>query len=209
MKDTIIAAARTVFLREGYHASIDAIIAEVGIARQTLYNHFKDKRSLFAAVIEASALDTMKPLHTLALANNVELGHALRQFGDAYMLGMLHPDNLAMTRLISTSIAEYPDAGRVAYQSGPERSIALLGNYLRAQHASGKIHCPAPELIAESFYGALVGPARFRYLLGINVSTSAAQRRNYIREIVNLYVAGLRGCSATLTARTRKSASTL
>ncbi len=191
MKDSIVAAARRVFLREGYRASIDAIIQESGIARQTLYNHFKDKRALFAAVIEAASFDTMKELRTLQLAADVPLESALRSYGEAYMQGMLHPDNLAMTRLISESIAEYPDAGRIAYEKGSERSIAVLAGYLEGQHRAGRIRCPSPTLVAESFYGALVGPARFRYLLGVNLKTSPAQRRRYVDEIVGLYVRGL------------------
>jgi AcrR family transcriptional regulator len=49
--EAIVAAAKAAFLREGYQASIDTIVSEVGIARQTLYNHFKDKKALFKAVI--------------------------------------------------------------------------------------------------------------------------------------------------------------
>jgi TetR/AcrR family transcriptional repressor of mexJK operon len=187
----IVAAAKTVFLREGYQASIDTIVREVGIARQTLYNHFKDKKALFKAVIEAVALETMRELRRLSFDAEVELPEALRQFGEAYMHGMLHAENLAMTRLISSALQEYPAAGKIAYQVGSERSIAVLAAFLEGQKKAGKIRCSSPELIAESFFGALVGPARFRYLLGINVESSPTQRRNYIREIVNLYVQGL------------------
>jgi TetR/AcrR family transcriptional regulator, mexJK operon transcriptional repressor len=189
--EAIVAAAKSVFLREGYQASIDTIIREADIARQTLYNHFEDKKALFKAVIEAVALETMRELRTLSFTADVQLPEALRRFGDAYMQGMLHPENLAMTRLISSAVQEFPAAGRIAYQVGSERSIAALAAYLDGQRKAGNIRCPSPELIAESFFGALVGPARFRYLLGINVETSAAQRRNYVREIVNLYVQGL------------------
>jgi len=189
--EAIVAAAKTVFLREGYQASIDTIIREAGIARQTLYNHFKDKKALFKAVIEAVALETMRELRTLSFTAEVQLPEALRSYGEAYMQGMLHVENLAMTRLISSAIQEYPAAGKIAYRVGSERSIAVLAAYLEEQKKAGKIRCSSPEVIAESFFGALVGPARFRYLLGINVESSPAQRRNYVREIVNLYVQGL------------------
>jgi len=187
----IVEAARKVFLREGFAASIDAIIREGGIARQTLYNHFKDKKALFKAVIEAVAGETMLELRALHFTDDVGLSEALRRFGEAYMHGMLLPENLAMTRLISSAVQEYPEAGKIAYQAGPERSIAALASYLEGQKKKRKIRCASTELIAESFFGALVGPARFRYLLGINVESSAAQRRSYVREIVNLYVQGL------------------
>jgi TetR/AcrR family transcriptional regulator, mexJK operon transcriptional repressor len=191
VRDAIVDAARRVFLRDGYAASIDTIIEEGGVARQSLYNHFRDKRSLFRAVIETVAAQTMTPLRNLALSPGEPLESALRRFGEAYMRGMLDPENLAMTRLIASSTKDYPAAGRHAYQVGPQRSIALLANYLRAQSLTGRIRRIAPRVVAESFYGALVGPARFRYLLGVNVPSSARQQRDYVSEIVSLYVAGL------------------
>ena len=191
VRDVIIAAAKKVFLRDGYQASVDAIIAEVGVARQTLYNHFKDKRSLFQAVIETVAAHTMMPLRTLNLRNDEPLLQALHKFAAAYMRGMLDPENLAMTRLISAAIRQYPAAGRFAYETGSKRSISLLAAYLRAQRKAGRIRAISPQSVAESFYGALVGPARFRYLLGVNVGTSAAQQRAYVKQIVGVYVAGL------------------
>jgi TetR/AcrR family transcriptional repressor of mexJK operon len=139
----------------------------------------------------------MQQLRTLELEPDVELSDALRQFGEAYMLGMLNPENLAMTRLISSAVLEYPAAGKIAYAAGPARSIAALAAYLAAQHKTGCIRCKSPAMIAESFFGALVGPARFRYLLGVNVATSTSQRRAYVLEIVRLYVAGLQVGGAT------------
>ncbi len=191
MRDSIIAAAKKVFLRDGYQASVDSIIQEVGVARQTLYNHFKDKRSLFEAVIQTVSAQTMMPLRTLSLAPTEPLESALRQFGEAYMRGMLDPENLALTRLISSATREFPDAGRFAYENGSRRSIALLANYLRAQRKSRHIRAVSVESVAESFYGALVGPARFRYLLGVNVASTAKQRQAYVGEVVRIYVAGM------------------
>jgi TetR/AcrR family transcriptional repressor of mexJK operon len=191
LRESIIAAATKVFLREGYQASVDTIIAEVGIARQTLYNHFKDKRSLFQAVIESVSARTMLPLRSLSLGSDVPLASALREFGEAYMHGMLAPENLALTRLISAAIHQFPAVGKFAYETGSKRSIALLANYLRAQRKCGRIRVVVPESVAESFYGALVGPARFRYLLGVNVPTSSRQQSAYVRQIVDIFVAGL------------------
>lgn len=202
VRDSIVDAARRVFLRDGYQASIDAIIVEGGVARQSLYNHFRDKRSLFRAVVEAVASQTMMPLRSLALSHGEPLESALRRFGEAYMRGMLNPENLAMTRLIASSTRDYPAAGRYAYQVGSQRSIALLAAYLRGQCRAGHIRRIAPRVVAESFYGALVGPARFRYLLGVNVPSSARQQRAYVTEIVNLYVAGLRVARQERSIRT-------
>lgn len=52
-RDRIVAAALRLFARHGYRgASIREIAREVGIAEDTLYRHFRDKRDLFMACVE-------------------------------------------------------------------------------------------------------------------------------------------------------------
>ena len=52
-RDRLLAAAQARFNEDGYNgAGIDAIIAEAGIARMTLYNHFPSKDALIEAVLE-------------------------------------------------------------------------------------------------------------------------------------------------------------
>ncbi len=49
----ILAAARNVFARRGYHdATIDDIVAEAGVARGTFYLYFTDKRAVFSDLID-------------------------------------------------------------------------------------------------------------------------------------------------------------
>ena len=50
----ILAAARTVFARAGYHrAGVAEIVDEVGVARGTFYRYFHDKRQAFVELISA------------------------------------------------------------------------------------------------------------------------------------------------------------
>lgn len=49
----ILEAAQRVFLREGYHgATMERVAEEAGVSKQTLYNYFADKESLFIALAE-------------------------------------------------------------------------------------------------------------------------------------------------------------
>lgn len=51
-RDQLIDTALRIFNREGYHATgIDRVISESGVARMTLYNHFKSKDELILAVL--------------------------------------------------------------------------------------------------------------------------------------------------------------
>lgn len=49
----LLAAARTLFARDGYTAtSLDAVAAEAGVTKGALYYHFRGKRELFEGVFE-------------------------------------------------------------------------------------------------------------------------------------------------------------
>ena len=51
-KDHLIDSALALFNREGYHATgIDRILAEAGVAKMTLYNHFRSKDDLILAAL--------------------------------------------------------------------------------------------------------------------------------------------------------------
>lgn len=52
-KDHLIDTALHLFLKEGFHATgIDRILKEAGVAKMTLYNHFKSKEELVLAALQ-------------------------------------------------------------------------------------------------------------------------------------------------------------
>ena len=51
-RDHLVETARRLFYRDGFHnTGIDAILAEAGVAKMTLYKHFKSKDELILAVL--------------------------------------------------------------------------------------------------------------------------------------------------------------
>ena len=53
-RERILKTATELFLRNGYHATgIDTIVAEAGVAKMTLYKHFKSKEDLIVEVLKA------------------------------------------------------------------------------------------------------------------------------------------------------------
>jgi AcrR family transcriptional regulator len=52
-RDQLLETAWRLFYRDGYHATgIDRILAEAGVAKMTLYKHFRSKEELILAVLE-------------------------------------------------------------------------------------------------------------------------------------------------------------
>lgn len=52
-RETILDTAEHLFYEEGFHATgVDRVVAEAGVARMTLYNHFPSKEALVESVLE-------------------------------------------------------------------------------------------------------------------------------------------------------------
>ncbi|MBI1181109.1 MAG: TetR family transcriptional regulator [Alphaproteobacteria bacterium] len=52
-RDHLVETAAALFDRDGFHATgIDTILAEAGVAKMTLYNHFRSKDDLIVAAVE-------------------------------------------------------------------------------------------------------------------------------------------------------------
>src|SRR5947209_3948119 len=80
-RQELLAAARDVFTREGYTGtSMDAVAAEAGASKRTVYQYFADKEELFGATM----LDTVDRGHEyfkprlLALAETEDLESSIR-----------------------------------------------------------------------------------------------------------------------------------
>src|SRR3954468_9031177 len=55
-RQQILAAARGLFAKRGYHlTTIDDIVAQAGVARGTFYLYFEDKRAIFSDLIDRFA----------------------------------------------------------------------------------------------------------------------------------------------------------
>lgn len=60
-RDSILAAATSVFAERGYHAtSINAVASAAGIAKSVIYDHFTSKADLYIAIVEREAKELLR-----------------------------------------------------------------------------------------------------------------------------------------------------
>ncbi|MBT2384333.1 TetR/AcrR family transcriptional regulator [Streptomyces sp. ISL-11] len=170
-------AACAVFGREGYtRASVDAIAAEAGVSKRTIYNHHQDKEQLFLSVLRESTLAVaahQKELIDRHLTDPADLGAELRTLGRALATPQEgFEGHFALVRVI------FAEAGRLPvefieswHEHGPRQSRAHLTLRLGALAASGRLRTDDPartaahftqlatsEVYERSFHGALPLP---------------------------------------------------
>jgi TetR/AcrR family transcriptional repressor of mexJK operon len=109
----ITEAAKRVFLRNGFtDTSVDAIAAEAGVSKQTIYNHFGDKERLFTAVVDAVRADATREAESLFAEEYTESGDLardLRAAGRIVVRLVLAEDIAALRRLVITEQARHPE----------------------------------------------------------------------------------------------------
>lgn len=170
-RERLLLAARELFLELGYDASVDAIIGRAGVARQTFYNHFKNKESLFAEVVRDSFLDILAPLN----GHPGDLRQSLVSFAGIYRQRVLNPEGIAAYRILSSQAQRFPELVREVYALGSGQMIERLADFLRKAMEQGHIRRADPVFAAELLMAMLVGQERTQLLFGVQHSPGDGQ----------------------------------
>ena len=162
-RERLLLAAKEIFLEQGYEASVDAIIGRAEVARQTFYNHFKSKESLFSEVIRDIFLDILAPLND----HLDDLRLSLINFGGIYRRRALSSEGIASYRVLISQAQRFPELVHEVYAQGTGQMIERLADFLRKAMAQGHIRHADPVFAAELLMAMLLGQERTQMLFGV------------------------------------------
>ena len=169
IREMILSAAKTVFLRDGYGASLESIAAAAEVARQTVYNQFGSKEQLFAEVVQSVYQRMLTPI--FVVDHRGDLISMLTELGRHLMRVALNPDTLALQRIAMGEYRDTPALLRVVHTLRASHAIPALtdylADYLRGQMQDGVIDAADPLLSAEAFFGSVIAHARYRLSIGV------------------------------------------
>ncbi len=168
-REAILAAAGEVFAREGYaQAGVDAIAAEAGVAKPTVYNHFGDKETLFRAAIAADA-DRALAKHLAAvdeLRDGTDLRATLENVGHHMLVCHCEERSVAVRRLLNAELVRFPDLIDIVRGRAADRVTEALADRLARLALAGRLRRLDPAQAAEQFLALLTGPIEARSRLG-------------------------------------------
>lgn len=133
----LITAAEALFLERGFRATgIDAILAEAGAAKQTLYNHFGSKDGLIAAVLR---LKSRKVIAWLSRAGTID---------DLFVLlaGWFAGKNFRGC-LFARAALEFPDPNHPAHRAAAAHTRKVFQLLERLCGGGRALPCPAEHLL--------------------------------------------------------------
>ncbi|MFI6977235.1 TetR/AcrR family transcriptional regulator [Embleya sp. NPDC050154] len=138
-RQAIVEAAKRVFLRYGFtDTSVDVIAAEAGASKQTVYNHFGDKKTLFVAVVETAQRDAANRSVARFAAlfhESGDLEHDLRAAARIWTELVLDREMVALRRVIVAEQWRHPELAEEWARPRPAFDEAVareIGKYVEA-----------------------------------------------------------------------------
>ncbi len=155
-RQQIVDAARRTFLANGFAAtSMDTVVAEAGVSKQTLYRYFPSKTDLLAAVITSEVALTGIFVEPPPVGSSAELRAQLVGLARAVTHEMLTPPRIALMRLLFGEAFRIPELRDTLRDALPAQFIGMVEAILAGATAAGLIHVDRPELVSRMFVGSV------------------------------------------------------
>lgn len=188
--DQVLAAAREVFLAEGFEgASVDDIARAAQVSKATLYKYFPDKRLLFIEVANAECR-RQADLAIAQIQSSAPVGEAL--YCAAMTMVRFHLSDLGQQtyRIAVAEAARFPEIGRAFYNAGPTIAREALQADLRRRVAAGELAIKDIPLAADQFIELCKASHHVQTAMGVRTNFSEAEIERIIRGAVSLFLAG-------------------
>src|SRR6185503_15959776 len=184
----ILEAAQTHFNEHGLErASVDAIAAEAGVSKMTVYSNFGSKERLFQAVVRDRTATVVAGVPGAGALDPDQPEKALLAIG-ARFLALARGDALGALRSVYGVAGAQPEACRTFYKEGPERVNGELATYLRRAHLVGTLTVRNPLQAGDLFLAMFLGSGHIRGMLKLEMPDSR-EDRTLLREAVRVFMA--------------------
>jgi TetR/AcrR family transcriptional repressor of mexJK operon len=185
----ILEAARNHFYAHGLErASVDAIAAEAGVSKMTIYSNFASKEGLFEAVVRDRTDRVMGGSVGVEALDPMQPRKALLAVGAQFLALAREEDALGGFRAVYGAAGAQTEACRAFYRQGAERLINELAVYLRRASEAGTLKVKRPRQAADLFLSMFLGDGHIRGLLMLEMP-DARENKALLREAVRVFMA--------------------
>jgi TetR/AcrR family transcriptional repressor of mexJK operon len=185
----ILEAAQRHFYEHGLErASLDAIAADAGVSKMTVYSNFGSKEGLFQAVVRERTGTVVGGVAGAETLDPTEPQKALLAIGERFLALAREDDALGKFRSVYGVAGAQPEVCRAFYREGPERLNNELAGYLRRANAADTLKVRNPLQAADLFLSMFLGSGHIGGLLMLDMP-DAKEDRALLREAVRVFMA--------------------
>ena len=189
-RQAILDAAKTLFLSQGFSGtSMDAVAADAGVSKLTVYSHFSDKVTLFAAAVEAKCQESM-PFPIFSLEADDDLPTVLARIGRAFMELTNSDEAIQLERLMNSLAVQDPEMARLFFDAGPAKTLNEMERLLAKARDRRLLILKDPGAAAELFFGMLLSCRHMQVLIGCAAPPGPAESEEHVREVVRVFLKG-------------------
>jgi TetR/AcrR family transcriptional repressor of mexJK operon len=189
-RQAILEAATRAFIALGYSGtSMEAIAEAAPVSKPTLYNHFKNKQDLFAAVIECRCEALLRIFSSVQTELNDPVA-GLSAIASAFIDLVYADEAIQLYRLIIAEQQHFPELGELIYRSGPLPVLRQMTSYMAELNIHGILNITDLETSSRLFLDMLKGDEHFRCLLGVKSGLTDAEKCHLIDAAVSLFLKG-------------------
>ena len=181
----MIACAARLFMERGYAGvSIEAVAAEAGVGKNTIYRRYATKADLFQAVVD----DQIRArLRTPEEIEDGDLESRLNRLAILLVEAALNPETTAFQRLIIAEAERFPEIAAICLERAFRPAIALAQSVLKRDAGRSD-----PAFAAQQFVAAVVYGPHLDALMGRRSLNSDAEIARYAQNAVTLFLKGWR-----------------
>lgn len=184
----ILQAAKSIFLKMGYHATnMNQIAKDAGVTKLTVYNHFQDKANLFICAIEESCEESICAKE-IALTAESNFEQALYVMCHRALSIIYLPEALKLDRVLFELAAEQSPLTQQFFDASHTRMSNVWCDFFRQAIRLNFIQADDPLKQTEMIVSLMLGLRHYRVLLGLDTVPTAIEIDRMIQQAVELFL---------------------
>jgi TetR/AcrR family transcriptional repressor of mexJK operon len=183
----ILEAAKRLFPEHGFEGtSMDAVAAEAGVSKLTVYSHFGGKEALFVETIRCKC-DGLLPRTLFEVDVDAPVRSQLLGVARGFFGLMMSDGALGMHRTLVASSQQSPKLAKLFWEAGPMQVQAALAEMLQKEVAARHLDITDTRRAASQFFALLKGEHHARMLFGCGQPT-AEEAEAHLEATVDMFL---------------------
>jgi len=184
----ILAAAKSVFLKSGYHgSSMNQIAKEAGVTKLTVYNHFQDKENLFSCAIEQACEESLQA-QPFKLHADCNFEQAFYKACDMFLNIIYLPEALKLEHLLFELAAEKNPLVSQFFHASHTRMKMLWEDFFYEAMTLKFIQAHDTTQQTNLILSLLLGTRHYEVLLRMREAPTTTEKQQIILESIQLFL---------------------
>ena len=184
----ILQAAKSIFLKMGYHATnMNQIAKEAGVTKLTVYNHFQDKANLFICAIEESCEESIRAKQ-FELTPDSDFRQALYLMCQRALSIIYLPEAMKLDRVLFELAAEQSPLTQQFFDASHTRMCHVWCGFFEQAIAFKFIQADAPLKQTELIISLMLGIRHQQVLLGLAPVPTANEIDQIIQHAIEIFL---------------------